>query len=232
MKRKYLLLAFALSCIASSAHAQHALVLQKLNEWNDAAPAPSNERLKTEVLSTATNIYGSGDTCSNSEVQIDLVHPATAERFVFSAVLNQRMRNAWTVTARLPGCDSVPVRYMIMQNMDQSVRTIRVNRGVSYAWDSLINYTLPLAHLAALAALKRDGIDCADDAGFKFGVTRIASEDEGLGDDVFGVRYVGTWGEIWPIEACDRTVEVLVNFTADGDGGAYLDIPGDQIAVL
>ncbi|NRD91025.1 hypothetical protein C8024_18580 [Sphingopyxis sp. BSNA05] len=61
---------------------------------------------------------------------------------------------------------------------------------------------------------------------------RIESEAEGLGPDMFGSRYVGSWDEIWPIEMCDRTVEVLVNFTADGDGGAYFNVSSDKAVVL
>lgn len=214
------------------ARAQHPIVLQKLNQWNDATPTPSDKTLKMEVLSTAKTLHSSSDACSTSEVLIEQIHPATAERFVFSSILSQRMRNAWTVIARLPGCDNIPARYMIMQNMDDSLRTIRVNRGVSYAWDSLISDTLPLVRITALAALKRKGIDCKEDPGFKLGVTRIASEGQDLGRDLFGVRYKGNWGEIWPIQTCDQKVEIAVSFTADGDGGAYSHIPGDKVVIL
>ncbi|MFK4792106.1 hypothetical protein [Sphingobium sp. ZW T5_29] len=230
--RKCLLLILALFCPLNLAHAQHPLVLQKLNERNEAAPAPGIDLLKKEVLSTAISIQDSNGTCSNSEVIIDRIHPATGDRFVFSAVLSQRMRNAWTINARLPKCDNMPARYMLMQNMDGSIRTIRVNRGVSYAWDSLIGDTLPLVRLAANVALKRKGIDCNEGSKFKLGVTRIASESQDLGSDLFGIRYIGSWSEIWPIETCSQTVEVLVNFTADGDGGAYSRMPGDKVAVL
>ena len=49
---------------------------------------------------------------------------------------------------------------------------------------------------------------------------------------MFGVRYQGSWSEIWPISSCNRTVEGLVTFIADGDGGAYTNLPGDQVKVL
>jgi len=230
--KKCLLLAFAFLYPLGSAHAQHPIVLQKLNEWNEATPPPDNETFKKEVLSTAQSLYSPSAACSTSQVLIEELQPATAERFVFSAVLNRTIRNAWTVIARLPGCDDVPARYMIMRNADDSIRTIRVNRGISYAWDSLISDTLPLVRLAALTALKGKGIDCGTEAKFKLGVTRIASEGKDLGGDSFGVRYAGTWSEIWPIETCNRKVEVRVDFTADGDGGAYSHIPGGQVAIL
>ncbi len=232
MTKKHILLALFLVGYTSPSKAQHQLVLQKLTEWNEAAPVLSSEKLQEEVLSTAKQIYPSSDACSKSEAIIDRIHPATADRFVFNAVLRQQMHNAWTVIARLPGCDTFPVRYMVMQNNDSSLKTIRVNRGISYAHDSLIGDTLPLALLTATSALQRKGANCEAGAKFKLGVTRIESEEDGLGTDMFGVRYAGSWGEIWPIETCDQTVEVLVKFTADGDGGAYTDLPGDQISIL
>jgi len=232
MIRKHLFFFFFFLCLISPSNAQHPLVLQKLTEWNEAAPVLSNERIQREVVSTAKEIYPPSDACSNSVVIIDGIHPATADRFVFNGLLRQQMHNAWTVIARLPGCDTVPVRYMIMQNKDKSLRTIRVNRGISYAHDSLITDTLPFVQLVATSALQREGINCEVDAIFKLGVTRIESEGDGLGADLFGVRYTGSWHETWPIETCGRTVEVLVKFTADGDGGAYYNLPSDQISIL
>lgn len=227
------LIAMVLLCVPfAAANAQHAMVLQKLNEWNAAAPAPDHQRLEGEIRKVALQVYGRSEACSISPVTIESVLPATADRFVFTSVLQQQLRNAWTVTARLPGCDSAPVRVMVMQDMADRLTTIRVNRGRSHAWDSLIGDTLPLAHIAAWAALKRQKIECANTAEAKLGVIRIATEDKGLGRDVFGVRYAGGWEEIWPIEACDRTVEVLVEFTADGDGGAYTNLPGERVAIL
>lgn len=222
----------AVSYPFAPASAQHSLVLEKLEEWNGAAPEPGSETLKAEILKAAGAIYETRDDCTTSAVLIEQVHPATAERFVFSAILNRRLRNAWTVTARLPGCDHAPARYMVMQNIAEDLSTVRVNRGISYAWDSLFGDTLPLAHLAALAVLAHQGTACDEGAGFRLGVTRVAAEAENLGEDMFGVRYEGSWSEVWPIEACDRTVEVTVNFTADGDGGAFLDIPGEAVTVV
>lgn len=231
MKRRAIFI-LVLLCLVSPAKAQHPLILQKLNEWNDAAPVLNNEKLQLEVLNAAMKRNAGGESCPNSEVLIDRVHPATADRYVFSGLIRQQLRNAWTVTARVPGCDTAPARFMVIQNKDNSLRTIRINRGSSYAWDSLIGDTLPLAHIAAAAALKRSGVDCELDSKFQLGVTKLESEGDGLGADLFGVRYTGDWSEIWPIDTCGKTVEVLVKFTADGDGGARTSMPGDEVSIL
>lgn len=232
MNKKYLLLTPFFLLFGFQSKAQHPLVLQKLTEWNDAAPVLSNEKLRQEVLGAAKNRYSTSDACSNSEVIIDRVHPATADRFIFLGLVKQQLRNAWTVNTRLPGCDEAPVRFMVIQNKDNSLKTIRVNRGISYAWDSLISDTLPNAHIAAVARLKRAKHECELGSKFKLGVTQLKSEGDGLGADVFGVRYTGSWDEIWPIITCGKTVEVLIKFTADGDGGAFSNLPGDQAVIL
>jgi len=121
---------------------------------------------------------------------------------------------------------------MLLQDTDKSFETIRVNRGVSYAWESLISDTLPLASMAAYVALKQHGQECDLDGGATLGVTRLASEDVDLGEDVYGARYSGSWAEIWPMTLCGKTVEVRVDFRADGDGGAYTDLPGDDVRIL
>lgn len=227
-----LALLIALFAPFSSANAQHPLVLARLNAWNEAAPVLGHGVLKTEVRKKAGDIYGASTACYNSDIMIDTVEPATADRYAFNALLRGTLRNAWFVTARLPGCDPVPVRYMIMQSTDNSLKTIRVNRGVSYTWDSLLGDTLPVAQLVATAALKREGVTCSANETPTLGVTRIASKEPSLGNSTFGIRYSGSWTEVWPIEACKRTVDVLIRFTADGDGGAFTHILGDKTRVL
>lgn len=228
---KWLLFTGAVLCPLVPAYAQHAVVLQKLTEWNQAAPAPDEARIKAEIIGAAKSVYGDIAGCAASAVTIEQARPATAERYVFSAVLGGSMRNAWTVVARLPGCDSAPVRFMTMQAADGALRTIRVNRGQSHAWDSLIADALPLAAMGVHAAMKRQGIACDAEALYKLGVTRVVS-DEGLAPDVFGVRYSGAWSEVWPITMCGRTAEVTVTFNADGDGGAYIGVPGDKLRIV
>ncbi|MFB0873418.1 MULTISPECIES: hypothetical protein [unclassified Sphingobium] len=212
--------------------AQHPMILARLNEWNAAAPVPADEILKTEIRGEAGEIYGGKADCNSSDIAIDTIEPATADRYAFNAILRKALRNAWFVTAKLPGCEQAPMRFMVLQNADNSLRTVRVNRGISYAWDSLIGDTLPAAQLAATIALERAGVTCSSNEKTILGVTRIAVGEASVGKNVFGIRYSGSWTEVWPIEACKRTVEVSIKFTADGDGGAFTQILGDKTRIL
>ncbi len=116
--------------------------------------------------------------------------------------------------------------------MDDTLRSIRVNLGASYSWDSLIGDTLPLAAIAAYGALKRNGDDCDLTEVPNLGVIRVTSESDALGPDAFGIRYAGSWSEVWPLTFCEKQLEVTIDFTADGDGGAYTKIPGDKVRVI
>lgn len=213
-----LLIAFASSI---PVHAQNSYVLQKMQEWNAAAPQPSNEELLKPVREAAQKIYPSNGACLAQGVVVDAVEPATADRYVITEVAFRRMKNAWTVVVHHTGCDSASVRYMVMQSMDGSTKAIRVNRGKSYAHDSLIGDTLQFVILGVDAKFTQSGLTCIGDSKAKLGIVRIDKEEADLKPATFGVRYSGSWSEIWPIEKCGRTVEIPVSFTADGDGGAY-----------
>lgn len=216
----------------SSADAQNELILNKLTEWNDAAPAPGDELIKFAVSKTVGELYSQTATCMGADIIINKVEPATADRYAFDGRINGTLRNAWFVTVQLANCESAPVRFMVLQQADASLKAIRVNRGTSYAWESLIADTFLQARLGADVALKRKGLSCRAEEKAALGILRISSEEPDLGPVRFGIRYTGSWIEIWPIELCGHTVEVAVAFTADGDGGAYSRIASEMTRVL
>lgn len=217
---------------SNPAFAQHPLVLRKLAEWNDAAPAPAEQIILSEVRNSLAVLYSQNPACRATDISVRQVEPATADRYAFNGRVGGTLRNAWFVIVQIPSCDTAPVRFMVLQKADASLKTIRVNRGTSYAWESLIADTFRSALLGAHIALKRNGLNCAAEEKPIVGVMRIASEESDLGPVQFGVRYKGRWTEIWPIELCGRTAEVGIEFTADGDGGAYTHIVSDQTRVL
>jgi hypothetical protein len=71
-----------------------------------------------------------------------------------------------------------------------------------------------------------------DGKDMKMGPTRVSSQGADLGPDVYGVRYVGSWSEVWQFETCGKTFDVPVEFTADGDGGAYTNIKSADLAAV
>jgi len=208
--RVFLVLPTILLAQVIPSHAQNAQVLNTLAKWNSAAPPPTEHLIKAEVRRTANELYGPSDTCQGSDIVISKVEPATADRFVINGRVGGTLRNAWFVTVQMPRCDTVPVRFMVLQQADSGLKAIRVNRGVSHAWESLVADTFPLARLGAYAALKRKGVNCGLDEKAVLGITRISSEDPALGPVQFGIRFKGSWTEIWPLKLCNHNVEVTV----------------------
>lgn len=216
---------------STNAYAQHPLILQRLTAWNAAAPQPAASTIQEQVMGAARATQKRTGGCLPTSAVVDNVVPATSVKFVFQGILARQLKNGWTITAHHPNCGSTPVRYTISEDSAGVLTTIRTNRGLSLANESLIGDTLPLAMLQATATAKRNGFEC-DLNGATLGVTRIAREESDLGADIYGVRYTGSWSEIWPIELCGRTIEVTVRFTADGDGGAYTDLKCTEAKLL
>ncbi len=228
--RPLLVAAFAASS-PTTGYAQHPLILQRLAAWNAAAPQPGPSIIQEQVMEAAMLAQKRSGGCVPTSTVVDNVVPATSIRFVFQGILAGQLKNGWTVTARHPNCDATPVRYTISQGRTGALTTIRTNRGLSLANESLIGDTWPLALLQATVVAKRNAFEC-DPSGATLGVTRIAREEPGLGADVYGVRYAGSWSEVWPVELCGRTIEITVRFTADGDGGAYTGFKGAEAKLL
>jgi len=226
-----LLLAAFAAILTSAAYAQHPLILERLTAWNAAAPQPAPSIIQQQVMEAALVAQKRSGGCVPTSTAIDSVVPATGVKFVFEGILAGQLKNGWAVTARHPNCDTTPVRYTISEDSAGALTTIRTNRGLSLANESLIGDTWPLVVLQATAVAKRGAFTC-DSNGASLGVIRVAKEEPGLGADVYGVRYVGSWSEVWPVELCGRTIEVTVRFTADGDGGAYTDLKGAEAKLL
>jgi hypothetical protein len=231
MRVCYSLVFTALVAASTIAGAQHPIVAQKLSAWNAASPTPSLEVARDQVMKAATAAQKRGGGCLPTSADIETVSPATGVRFIFHGILAGRIRNGWTIVTRHPDCGNHIVRYTMTQDSAGNFSTIRTNRGQSYANESLIGDTWPLARLQAENILTRANILC-DNRSADLGVTRVAKEEPGLGADVYGVRYTGSWHEVWPITLCGRTVEVGVRFTADGDGGAYNQLHSAEAKLL
>lgn len=226
-----LLTSAALLTVSTAAAAQNPVVLEVHNKWNSAAPPPSAEVTTNQVMKAAKEAQKKLGGCLPTSAVVEGISPATGVRFIVEGILARRIKNGWTVVARHPNCDNGPVRYTMSQDSSGGFSTIRTNRGQSLANESLIGDTYSRAIFLADVVLTRAKIKC-DILSAIMGVTRVDKEEPGLGPDVFGVRYKGSWSEIWPIILCGRTVEVNVRFTADGDGGAYTGIKEENAKLL
>lgn len=192
---RLLLLAALAANFTTAAYAQHPLIVERLEAWNAAAPQPASSIIQQQVMEAALVAQKRSGGCVPTSTAIDSVVPATSVKFVFQGILARQLKNGWTVTARHPNCGATPVRYTISEDSAGALTTIRTNQGLSLANESLIGDTWPLAVLQATATAKRNAVTCnSNDA--SLGVIRVAKEEPGLGADVYGVRYAGSWSEV------------------------------------
>jgi len=227
-----ILLAAMMMTASLPASAQSALVIEKLEALNSQTPKPSDAAILAAVTTAAAASAAEKKQCQPASIAIVETTPITGARVILAGVLNNSLRNAWSVYARHVGCAGTDVfRYAVLELSDKTLKTGLVNEGYSYANLSIMRDTSGQAAFAAYAAIKKIDAACAGND-MKFGRTRIDSEGKDLGPDLFGVRYTGSWTEIWQFSVCGRTAEVPITFSADGDGGAYTNIKGAPVVVL
>lgn len=224
----------ALATIVCSppATAQNQEILAKIKQLDEQAPQPGQDIILAALTKTAVSLANAGNGCKPSRITILETSPITGARDILAGIMKGAVKNGWTVYARYAGCPGGDVfRYAVIQRADGSLIAPLINEGRSYANLSIMRDTSALAAIAGYAAIKRIDAKCAG-GDLKMGQTRVVSETKDLGPDTFGVRYTGSWTEIWQFKSCGRTVEVAVSFSADGDGGAYSNIKGDSVTVL
>jgi len=221
-----------LAATATAASAQNPLVLNRLRELDAKAPQPSTAELQASLLSTAKALGQAKSTCVPSAVKVQEVAPITGDRAVLAAALAGQIRNAWTLYAAHEGCPVTgPFRYMVVQKADGALLAPLVNQGRTFANPTLMRDTSAGAALAALQKAKSLDPQCTGDT-MEMGPTKVAAQSADLGPEVFGVRYVGSWTEIWRFTTCGKSLDVPVEFRADGDGGAYTNVKGSEVLVV
>ncbi|HEX8623931.1 MAG TPA: hypothetical protein VF782_02510 [Allosphingosinicella sp.] len=225
-----LLLAMAIPWAMASA--QHPMVLAKLQEINAKAPQPAVAKIEAAVIETLKAMAAARGTCVPQKLTIADVAPATGSRDVLQGVVGGQLRNGWTAYATHGGCPGTePFRYLIIEKSDGSLLALQVNEGRSLASPAIMRDTSMQAALMALQKAKSLDSKC-DGRDMAMGAARVVGQSKDLGPQIYGARYVGTWSEAWRFTTCGKTFEVTVHFTPDGDGGAYTNVKGDQVAVV
>jgi hypothetical protein len=229
--RKLILMA-AIVLASSAASAQQQVVLDTLHGLDAKAPQPPLAELNQAVMSSARAFAEAHQTCAPQSVKLSDVAPITGATGIMAAVMKGTLRNVWTVYAEHVGCSGAnPVRYMVLQPADGSLHAVKVNEGRTFANPVIMRDASAGAALAALQKAKAARSTCAGE-GMKMGPTRVTSTSKDLGPEIYGVRYVGTWTEVWQFETCGMKIDVPIEFTPDGDGGAYTKVVSDKVSIV
>jgi hypothetical protein len=224
--------AAVLACAASAAVAQNPVVLERLRQMNEQAPQPSIEQVRTAIAATAAAHASAAGRCAPTAIDVTDVSPATGARDILQGVLSGQVRNGWIAHATHTGCPSPgPYRYMVLQRPDGTLVAPLVNEGRGIANPAIMRDTSAQAAIAVFVKV-RDIDPACDGRDMEMGPVRVASQSADLGPDVYGVRYTGSWTELWRFTTCGRTFDVPVEFRADGDGGAYTNVKASEIVAV
>ena len=217
--------------LAAPAAAQEAADLARWAAINKAVPPPAASAIAPPALATAQAFARETRQCVPSGVSIGDIRPATADPVAIGGVRDGQLKNMWTATGTLAGCPGrEKLRFVVMRMPDAALRVLVVNEGESLASVAETQDAMREALAAARRAFAQAAPECTVDAStLSLGPTRVTARSADLGPDVYGVRFKGSWTEVWNFAACGRQVEVRVDFRADGEGGAFVNAPAAAV---
>ena len=222
------------ACVMASASvtvgAQHPLVKERLDKENAEHPTLSLADAEAAIFGKAKRVAEANGRCIPTGVALEPPMATTGDPFLLSGVLDGTVKNTWRVYAQFKGCgDDLIQRYAVIDMNDGKRVALPIHPGRSLTTLKLMRDTSPTAGVQALAAAKKRKPDC-DGKDMDLVSTRIANEEKDLGPEIYGVRYTGSWTESWRLKTCGLSFDVAIRFTADGDGGAYTNIKGDEVS--
>ncbi|MEY2884466.1 MAG: hypothetical protein RL490_2190 [Pseudomonadota bacterium] len=210
--------------VSAPALAQSANEVAAQAALNELIPPPGSKAVAGLALAELQKDARAKSECVPTTVTLAPIKPASATRLAIDGMKRRLMRNAWSVVAMPQGCPSpLPVRIAVVLLGNDELVVLPYATGDSIAWVSLVGdakQNIASVTFAALAARNPDW-KCSQTDPVVLEKLTMAGNATGLGPDFYGVRYTGSWQEIWTFSMCRRKIDVPVTFTADGNGGAY-----------
>ena len=223
---------FAALLLAAPVLAQDAQTVAGFRAVNNKEPAPEAAVIAAEAKAVLAAMAAKGQAkCTPTAVAIDAIAPATAARLVIEGINAKQLRNGWTATAVLEGCEGAPSRLIVLRMADSSLLVRVINTGETLTTASQMRDTSANAAMAAVMAIRKAVPGCEGD-GLAMGDTRVASRGDDLGPDVYGSRYAGSWSEVWRFSVCGAAADVTIGFKADGSGGVFSDVRGSETVIV
>tara|TARA_R110000824_G_scaffold177839_4_gene357369 strand:- start:2488 stop:3198 length:711 start_codon:yes stop_codon:yes gene_type:complete len=218
-----------ISLFASAALGQNQLILDKLKQLDAAHPTLEMSAAKAAIFDTAKRFADEKGECLPTDVQLEQPVAITGDPAILPALLSGQIKNAWKVYAQYQGCGNRAVdRFSVIDFADGKRIALLVNSGATNSSMKLMRDTSMLAAMQAYQAAKSKAPSC-DGKDLEMIGAQIVSEADDLGPELYGVRYVGGWTENWRFSTCGLIFDVPVQFTADGDGGAYTNIKAENV---
>ena len=213
--------------LAAPAAAQDQADLARWAATNRAVPPPSPAAATPAAVAAAQGLARDTHGCVPKFVALGPLRPATADPVAAGGIRDRQLQNMWLADGTASGCGApLKLRFVVMRLADGGLRVLVVNEGESLASVALTQDAMRAALGAARQTFAATDAACKVDAStLSLGPTRVIARSADLGPETYGVRFAGTWSEGWRFVACGHTVEVRVDFRADGEGGAFISTP-------
>jgi hypothetical protein len=143
---------------------------------------------------------------------------------LWKAALAGEIKNAWTAKVLLGGCRKEPANYLVVRDKAGKTSAGVWSWGQTLAGITLTRDVMPSAAGAMTASIMKVDAACTMDRLKQFVAgPREISDMKSAGEDIYGMRFKGTWSEIWHFTVCGYDAAIPINFRADGSGGAYYE---------
>lgn len=197
----------------------------------NAKPLPTGEPLAGAVAQVLRADAERRGGCFPLKVKLSPLRPVTLDNFVTQGILDGQIENGWLVSARIENCPAEdPARVLVIRAADgKTVNAFYDGRGEGLAWPSLARGALPAILRPALARLAVADKRCQPTSLDPVAV-RVETRSADLGPERYGLRYKGSWTEVWSFAPCGHRIAVPVTFATDGQGGARWTVAEGRIA--
>jgi len=210
----------------------HDQIQQQIDALNKL-PLPDRTQLGVTVVKAVAADAIKRNRCRPHDMKIGDLRPVTLDSIVSSMIIKGMIENGWLVSVTINDCPPAdPIRLIVLRSADgNSLAAMFVNQGESLAWPTAISDALPGLTGAASQKLRASDPRCEPKDLTPTGV-RVISRSPDLQPEYYGVRYKGSWSEVWQFEPCNHRIGVPIDFRADGKGGTYWTITAEKIVYI
>ncbi len=141
------------------------------------------------------------------------------------AIEDNSVINVWRGAVKLPDCPLGVERQIIATQTEKGWSVALAYYGVTQAWPALLSKTLPQVSYAAQILAQQQMPSCTEEPRL---VQQLVQEPNAA-PMAFGIFFSGQWREEWLFSTCGIRASVVIDFAADGRGGANSSIAGSAL---
>lgn len=219
---------------AGPSAAQTAELTERVEAINAAVPAPEAEEASAALLAALQHEATRAEECVPTGVEVETITPVTADRNLTQVIARGQFQNVWQAYIQPTGCpEGKSQRFMVVRQPDGQVQATLLNKGESLTSPTILLDAYEAAAPFAIAEVNKVDPECRNPGAITtMPHIQVTARSEDLGPDFYGLRFSGSWQELWTIKVCGHIVEVPQSFEADGEGGVTIQPQAEGVRLL